>query len=208
MDYKLVNDLHIARKIWHTLAIGLYAFVYSQLSFSSAFQAALLFVFFCIGIDTLRLNFPKINDLVLAVLKPVTRKHEVNSYAGTTYFSIGALVIITILPKNIVLLSLILLAFADPIASAVGIIYGKEKIYKSKTLQGSFAALLASALVACVYFLLSQTMNERLFIVSMLTGFIGAFSELFTPFDIDDNFSFPILSSISLYGLFYIFGGL
>ena len=198
----------MARKVWHVLAVSLYAFVYSQLSFSAAFQAALLFVFFCVGIDTLRLNFPKVNSMVMAILKPVTRKHEVHSYAGTTYFSIGAFAIILIFPKNIVLLSLILLAFADPIASAIGILYGKEKIYKKKTLQGSFAALLTSALVACVYFLIAQTMNERLFIVSMLTGFIGAFSELFTPFDIDDNFSFPILSSVSLYGLFYIFGGL
>ncbi len=208
MEYKNTSDLHITRKIWHASAICLYAFIYYQLSFSAAFQAALLSVIFCLGIDTFRLNFPKVNTYVMAILKPVTRSHEVNSYAGTSYFSVGALAIILIFPKNIVLLSLILLAFADPIASAVGIIYGKEKIYKKKTLQGSFAALLASATIACIYFLVTQTMNERLFIVSMLTGFIGALSELFTPFDIDDNFSFPILSSASLYGLFYIFGGL
>ena len=208
MSLKTTNDLHIARKIWHLLAISLYAFVYQRVSHPMAVQLSFLFVLFCVGLDISRLNFPKLNKGVMSLLKPIARVHEEHTFAGTTFFAIGAFVIVWVFPKNVALLSLILLAFADPIASAVGLLYGKEKIFRKKTLQGSFAALLTCALVSCLYFLVTQNMNERLFIVSILAGFIGSFAELFTPFDIDDNFSFPITSSIGLWGLFYIFGGL
>jgi len=172
-----------------------------------AVQLSFLFLLFCVGIDVSRLSFPKLNDKLFIILKPIARTHEFSTFAGTTFFSIGAFVIVWVFPKSVVLLSLLLLAFADPIASAVGILYGKEKIFKNKTLQGSFAALLTCSFISCLYFLITQNMSERLFIVSILAGFIGSFAELFTPWDIDDNFSFPITSAIGLWGLFYIFGG-
>ena len=50
-------------------------------------------------------------------------------------------------------------------------------------------------------------MTERLFLVSMVSGLIGAFSELIPIGKLDDNFSFPILTAILLYGTFILFGG-
>lgn len=50
-------------------------------------------------------------------------------------------------------------------------------------------------------------MIDRILIVSILSGLIGAFAELIPIFKLDDNFTFPVVSSIGLWLLFYLFGG-
>ncbi|MCC6137379.1 MAG: hypothetical protein IT287_02015 [Bdellovibrionaceae bacterium] len=50
-------------------------------------------------------------------------------------------------------------------------------------------------------------MIEHIYIVTLLSGFIGAFSEVLPLFKLDDNFVQPVVNAILLYGLFYIYGG-
>ncbi len=135
------------------------------------------------------------------------REHERHGFAGTTYLLLGVLIIIAFFPKPVCILSLLFLAVADPLASLVGILYGKDKICGPKSLQGSSAAFSACTVIAGIYFFTHHLMIDRLVIVSLLAGVIGAISELIPIFNIDDNLTFPIVSSGFLHALFWLFGG-
>jgi len=53
----------------------------------------------------------------------------------------------------------------------------------------------------------SSMMTERILIVSILGGLIGAAAEVVPVADLDDNFVLPVVSSCLLYGVYAVFGG-
>src|SRR5690606_38510278 len=98
--------------------------------------AWLLFV----PLDFLRQSSPVLNDWLIHAFKPIMRQSEVNKLAGTTYLLTGVLFVVVFFPRPVVSLTLLYLAFADPIASLVGIRYGRDKLFGHKSLQGFIAA--------------------------------------------------------------------
>ena len=161
-----------------------------------------------IGFDVIRLKVPAMNRLFTWIFRPVMRETELQRVSGATSMLAGVTLIILIYPKVSVLLALLFLATADPLASYFGIRYGRDKLIGEKSVQGSFAAFTACFVLAIAYFWAGDLMMERLFIVSLLAGLIGAVSELTPIGRLDDNFVFPVLSATLLTGLLYVFGGL
>jgi len=100
------------------------------------------------------------------------------------------------------------LAFADPIASIVGIRYGKDKIFGHKSLQGSFAAFTVCAFLTFFFLNYNGMMLDRAVIVSLLGGLIGCLAEAVPIGQLDDNFTIPVLSAAGLWTVFSIFGAL
>jgi dolichol kinase len=157
-----------------------------------------------VPLDFLRHRNPDMNRSISNVFRPIMRSTEVNRLAGTTYLITGALVITLLFNRGVVSLSLLFLAFADPIASYVGIKYGKDKLFGHKSVQGFVAAFVVCAIV-CFLFLFYNQIQEHMFLFSLLAGLIGALAELVPFAKLDDNFTMPVLSSIGLTLLFYFF---
>lgn len=201
------NDIHIARKLWHFIGVMIIAISFSQLHRIDSLQMIILFTFILILGDLVRLQSPKLNNLALSIFHPFMREHERNSLTGTTHLLIGVSVIIVFFPSKIAFLSLLFLAIADPLASYVGILYGTDKIWRTKSVQGSFTAFISCTVISALYFYSQNMMSQRLLIVSLIAGLIGAASELITIGKLDDNLTFPILSSCFLWVLYFIFGG-
>ena len=204
---KTKADLHLARKIWHCSGILLIAYLYTQMNRSEALKLLLGFGSLVVVIDILRLKFKGLNEGVIKVLGPVMRAGEKNSISGSSALMIGAFLIIYFFPRDIVTLSLLFLAAADPVASYFGVKYGKDKLIGPKSLQGTTAAFITCTLIAAVFFYSQNLMAERVLIASLLAGFFGAISELISIGKIDDNLSFPVFNSCFLWIIFYIFGG-
>ncbi|MCB0390097.1 MAG: hypothetical protein KDD58_02345 [Bdellovibrionales bacterium] len=204
---KKKSDLHLLRKIWHFLGVVVIAILYQIVPHSTAIQLMALAAALFTTLDLLRKQLPSLNNILINVFAPIMRESEKNKIAGTTYLLNGVLLIMLFFPKPIVILCLLLLGTADPIASFVGLKYGKDKILGNKTLQGSLAAFAISTIVAAVFFFTTNTMTERLMIVSLLSGLVGTFSELIPVAKIDDNFTFPLLCACGLWGIYYLFGG-
>jgi diacylglycerol kinase (CTP) len=202
------SDLHLARKAYHILGVLLVVGIYSIVSHDTGLRAIALASFCSVIVDLSRQQWPQVNRLALRLFGSIMREHEREGFAGTTHLLLGAFLLIWFFPRPIVILTLLFLAIADPIASYIGIRYGKDKLIGSKSLQGSFAAFVVCTLAAMVYFMYTGLMTERLLIVSLLAGLSGALSELIPFGKLDDNFSFPVVSALALWLIFTVFGGL
>lgn len=205
-NFKKRTDMHWARKLWHSLGV-LFLFAvnhYTSEKFSLIFFAILFILF--VPIDIVRLYNNKVNDLALSIFKPIMRMHEVKKIAGTSYLMTGVLLIVLLFPKNIVSLTLLFLAFADPLASFVGIRYGKDKIFGHKSLQGFMAAFLTCAVITFVFLYMNEPIDFwRRVLISLIAGLIGALAELIPVWKLDDNFTLPVVSAVGLSVLFYFF---
>ena len=201
------SDLHISRKIFHNLGIVSILVVYHNLSYQNAVQLALFMTTVVIGFDVLRLKTKFFSDVAHRFFRRVMRENELNGWSATTHLMLGVSICILIFPREVATLAVGMLAFGDPISSIVGVLYGKDKILGNKSLQGTLAGFGICTLVAGLFYYSKGIMLERIVLVSLLSGFIGAVSELIPIGKMDDNFSFPLLAACLLYLLFMLFGG-
>ncbi len=204
---KTRSDLHLARKLWHIFGVLTIVALYLSVSRPQALQLAVLGAFLAVTVDVLRQQWASLNSMMIRLFKPVMRSQEQLGYAGISYLMVGVLILVALFPTPIVILSLLFLAIADPLASYVGILYGKDKLIGRKSLQGTIAAFLACTLIAALFFYFNGLMIERLLIVSFLAGLIGAFAELLPIGKLDDNLTLPLVSASLLWILFFLFGG-
>ncbi len=206
MSFKQKSDVHYARKIWHMSGVFMiflaYLYLPAHVSLTALIIAWLLFV----PADFVRLKVPAFNDFVTHAFKPIMRQSEVHRLAGTTFLITGVLLVDIFFPREIVALTLLFLAFADPIASYFGILYGKDKIFGHKSIQGFMAAFFVCALVTLCYLLWNNYLRDHLIVVTLIAGLIGAFAELVPIGKLDDNLTLPLMSAIGLTILFYFFG--
>lgn len=206
VNLKHRSDIHWARKIWHMGGVSMIAACYANLPEKTSLVLLSLAWLLFVPVDIMRLKNPALNDFLLSAFRPIMRRNEVDRLAGTSYLLTGITLVAFIFPPQIVLLTMFFLAFADPIASYWGIRFGKDKIFGEKSLQGSLAAFFVCS-VATFYFLTSHwLLMDRLVIVSILGGVIGALAELIPIGKLDDNFTLPVLSASALWCLFTIFG--
>jgi dolichol kinase len=154
--------------------------------------------------DFIRQKNPEVNRTLSNLFRPIMRSNELNRLAGTSYLLTGALIISLCFNRYVVSLSLLFLAFADPIASYIGIKYGKDKIFGHKSVQGFVAAFFVCS-VLCFIFLFYNQVQEHLFVVSLFAGLVGATAELIPVWKFDDNLTMPVLSCLGLSVLFYFF---
>lgn len=204
-DLKNRSDIHLARKIWHLTTVSMMFFIFEAASYQvSTVLLAIGFALF-ISVDFLRQKSERLNQFSVTLMGPLMRDQELKGIAGTTYLLTGVLLIVLIFPKPIVSLSILFLAFADPIASYVGIRYGKDKILGGKTIQGFLAAFVVCLVLAFIYLNSSGLSLSRHLVVSIIAGLIGAFAELLPIAKLDDNLTMPVLSALGLSVLFYLF---
>ena len=160
--------------------------------------------FLFVPADVVRQRNPDVNRTISNFFRPIMRSSELNRLAGTSYLLTGAVIITLFFDRYVVALSLLFLAFADPIASYIGIKYGKDKIFGHKSVQGFVAAFFVCSFL-CFVFLFYNQVQEHLLVVSLFAGIIGAMAELLPVWKLDDNLTMPVLSCLGLSVLFYFF---
>lgn len=204
VEFKKKSDLHVLRKIWHAGGVVGLVLIWLLFKFpTSVYIFITLWVLFVSG-DVLRLNNPKYSALFNRCFKPIMRTNELDHFAGTTYLLTSVIFISILFSHTIVTLSLLFLAFADPIASFIGIKWGRHKIFGHKSYEGFLAAVLVCTVLTYM-FLSYYRIESHLMLISLLAGLCGALAELIPLGKMDDNFTMPILSSICLYFLFIFF---
>ena len=86
-------------------------------------------------------------------------------------------------------------------------VINKIEILGSKSVQGTLAAFVVCALLTALYLGQGRGLSDRMILISLLGGIIGALAELIPVWDLDDNLTLPLLSASGLWILFLLFGG-
>ncbi len=199
------SDMHWRRKIWHMSTVFILFLIQYYLSHDTTLALLTVGWLAFVPLDFLRQRSVELNRFLLKLFKPIVRKNEIHRLAGTTYLLTGVILIHLIFDPRIVSLSLLFLAFADPIASYFGIRFGTRKIWQEKSLQGTLAAFFVCMICTAVYISPSQLSTSSWIVFCLFAGLIGSLAELVTIKDLDDNLTLPLLSAGGLWILFFLF---
>lgn len=205
---RLRNDLHLIRKVWH-MGMGFFMvwLYWSGLSrTTSVLLLTLGFGVFMCG-EILRLRWPAFNRFAIRYMGVLMRDSEVNRMTGTTYYIAAVALAIGIFPKTIAILSILYLAFGDPIASVAGIMYGDRSIrFKNgKSLIGTLAGVCVCALITVLVLRSSNLSFTQTLWITVCGGLAGGAAEML-PLDVDDNFSIPLVAGFALWLVFILAG--
>ncbi len=202
------SDLHLMRRLWHVLCgvacLASYYVMDADIiywGYFSLFIAGVSFFF-----DFKRFSSEKLNTSVERVMGPIMRHSEKMSFSGLSFYALGVALSIFLYEKNVAILSILYLVFADPIASIVGYYYGKDRLLPNKTLQGTIAAFVTCLVITLVYFYSQSLLSSNIIIFGFLAAMFGAMSELLSAFNIDDNLTIPVISGAILSALNLWFG--
>jgi len=151
----------------------------------------IIFIF----LDFTRHYISFIGKVYLFLFNRVTRniEKEKNNVTGATYYLLGCLVTVYFFKDiSIIMSSLLIMSVSDSLAALIGIRYGHTKIYRGKTLEGSFAFLISTIIILSI-FSVNLNLYALLFISIIIT-----FVELFSFYRINDNLTIPLCSAILL----------
>lgn len=202
------GDLHLLRKAWHMI-MGL-VIVFSYLGGTSRSSAVMILASvlgFDLLMETSRLKIPSLNEKLLKFWAPFLRKHEFDRFSTLPQYVAAAIISIGIFPQPVAVLCLLYLACGDPMASLFGILYGHlgPKFSSGKSWIGTFAGVVVCTLVSYFFLKTLPIPDSTVLGVSLLGGLVGGTVELL-PFEIDDNFTIPVVSGFVLWFIFLLFG--
>ncbi len=127
-------------------------------------------------------------------LRNKERQHNHFTVSGSIYVLMAAFLCTILFTKVIAIISLTVMLVSDSLAAIIGKAFGRHKIYKNKTFEGSFTFLL-SALIITMLFNPVYTFSYA----SVVACILAAFMELFEQWlKIDDNVSIPLTIGIVL----------
>ncbi|MFA4877596.1 MAG: hypothetical protein WC586_09285 [Methanoregula sp.] len=106
---------------------------------------------------------------------------------GALYFAVGALTTVILFPVTVAVPALVTVAVLDCVATLVGVRYGRTRISNGKSLEGTAAAIIVTALCLVPFLTIPGAA-----VVAVLAGLI----ELLSP--VDDNLVIPVAVSLLL----------
>ncbi len=187
------------RKIWHILSgcliVSIYLFVPATFS---AKMTVFGFVTCSLLIGELfRLTLPNFNGRVMHWLRPYMRKREVSGCSSTTFFALSTFMACALFPKGIAIVSILYLTFGDSLASIVGIKWGKHKLGRRFSLEGTLTFFAVAFLITLLYPIWAPEFSGSIWLLALLGGIIGTASE-WSSYRLDDNLVIPLFSATFL----------
>ncbi|RHZ83583.1 hypothetical protein Glove_91g41 [Diversispora epigaea] len=205
----------ISRKVLHS-SIGFIALYLCPIADPITIRNVLFVSFVIIVlIEIIRFKSQAINNCYIKVVGFLMRESEKNKINGVIYYLAGCISVLTIFPKDIATLSIIILSWCDTAASFFGRKFGHYtyKFKNGKSLAGTLGAIMIGFLAALLFWgkkTKTNMINEErswipeksiisLPLLSLLTGIIGGISELIDICGLDDNFVLPLASGSLLW---------
>jgi diacylglycerol kinase (CTP) len=105
------------------------------------------------SVDLLRHRYPAFNRLYVKCLGALMRETEVDGYNGVIWYLLGTFIALQFFPKDIGVMSVLLLSWCDTAASTFGRLYGRYtiRLRRGKSLAGSLAAWLVGTATALLF---------------------------------------------------------
>lgn len=175
----------ILRKLVHLLEIPV-LLIYSLVRFYSTERAAILTVtamfLVLLEVEYYRLEVkPKIPKH-LNILRP----RERNNVVSSIFFVAATIIVFAVFDYGIALTALCLTVFGDLASALVGIRFGKNKLFRNKTLEGFLAGLAVNLLIGWL-------LIPGYAAVYISMALVASVVELFTG-KLDDNLTVPLFA--------------
>jgi len=166
--------------------------------------ALALFIGWMLFLESWRFRNPKVNRWLFERFKGFTKEKERDKLSTTTLFLIAAALTIALFPRGVALASLLFLTVGDPVAEIVGVSWGRLKILRGKTLEGTLAGACACFAVGAPLLLID---GLGLDLQVLAIGALAAAITELLPFPVDDNFTVPLGSGLAMLAAVRMLGG-
>ncbi|KAK9702066.1 Diacylglycerol kinase [Basidiobolus ranarum] len=207
------------RKLLHT-SNGLICFYLyeKRVPVPTVIHGLILYLCVAFGADVIRFLNPSFNRFYIKVVGFLMRKNEETQVNGVVYFLLGGIIALYFFPRDIALLSIIILSWCDPAASIFGRLWGKYtyRFSNGKSIAGCFGSWLIGTLITyyfwgyCIHqnedFSWQENAKIPLWALSITGGTLGSLAELVNVRGIDDNFCIPVLVSLGFWIILIVFG--
>ena len=204
------QKLELPRKIYHsTVGLGSIYIYYKNFDYVLVKKLALVLASICFSIEFLRFRWKAFNRFMFAVMGALSRSSEYTQLTGCFWYFLGVLFSVFCLPKDLAFLTILYVAFCDPMASFVGRAIGQYtfRFSNRKTLAGALGSFATAYLITTLFY--SYLARERFYCEkevsldawSVISGIVVALSEIVNVKGLDDNFTIPVISGISLYAI-------
>lgn len=203
---KTRKDYQWGRRLFHLLGgtlIGvayLLYFNHIQIIHILGLFASLAYV-----MDQVRVQYPELSSLFTPINRLFLRAEEELKESAAVPYVMATLLCIITFPKIIALFAIFTLAISDPLASIVGIRFGRHPITHNRTVEGTIAFFISTALIGH-YLFYTQT-HISLFGVVALPLCIAFLVTLvdFLPHRLDDNITIPLSTAAISWPLCLLF---
>lgn len=194
------NDIQIARRLIHMSTGLVVALIYSKfLTHQSAIyilgiSASVIYLF-----EQVRIKYPEYSNKLTIINKYFLRAEEHLEESAAMPYIMAVLLTIISFPKPVALTAIFTLAVSDPLSAIIGIKFGKNKITKNKSYQGSLAFFI-STLIISISVLNSYSTSGTMYVVifSIVLSLIVTLFELI-PIRLDDNITIPLFTATSMW---------
>ena len=144
-------------------------------------------------LKTYTLVFQNLYNMVFhQILRDDEKDFKENCFTGGTYYAFGILLAIVLFPKEVAMLSILIMIWCDTMAALIGKRYGKKKLIGDKSVMGSIAFLISGTLLI---FVLQYFIPEfNFYKAGFITVFLAAVFEQISFARINDNLTLPVFS--------------
>jgi dolichol kinase len=190
---------NVARTSFHALSGVMWALLYEYW----LDRGPLLWVLagclvFFVTDDVMRRWFPdRRSGFAVGVFRMLSRSSEASRMASSTWYTLGLMVGVALLPKPACLIGILVLAFADPAAGLVGRRFGGLRLYRDKSFVGTTAFFVVAFAIAGASLAIQAptlALAPRLWAAGAI-ALAGAVAELLGD-HVQDNFSIPVVTGV------------
>ncbi|KAK9474170.1 cytidylyltransferase family-domain-containing protein [Dipodascopsis tothii] len=220
----LIHKHEVPRKVLHVSIGFLTLWLYTLGVQLVQVTPVLVFLLVTIGtLDVLRFRSEAFSKVYVSAFGFLMRESEIDKWNGIVWYLIGLIVVFLVFPKDISLLSVLLLSWTDTAASTVGRRFGHltPKLARNKSLAGSLASFVCGVLAAYLLYGViipatpqlnvgdylawtPETSRLSLPWLCLVAGALGALSEAIDLYGLDDNLTIPVLSACFVTPLLYV----
>ena len=104
--------------------------------------------------DAVRHRWPSVNRVYIGALGALMRESEVDGWNGVIAYLLGAWIVLRAAPKDVAVVSVLLLSWCDTAASTFGRLWGHltPRVRRGKSIAGSLAAAATGCLSALLFY--------------------------------------------------------
>lgn len=195
-----LRPTNYARSIFHVLAgVGCIVLLEAVLPLWSLPYITGAFALTCWSLETTRRIWPAWNRLLFKFIffKLIAHPREVHHVNSATWYATALFVLSLLQSHFVALMALAVLAFADPLAAAVGRRWGRTELIHGRTLEGSltFVVVGTGMSLLALHLLHPEVASwPASLAVAASAAVFGGLAELFSV-RLDDNLTVPITAA-------------